>query len=192
METVSLLAALTGGIISFISPCVLPLVPAYLSFISGLSLKEIQTGEDRMAILHRTVISSAVFVAGFSTVFIAMGASASFIGNFLLMYKVAIGRVAGLLVFILGIHFLGIYRLKFLDVEHRFQGGSKNASLLSVFVIGLAFAFGWTPCIGPILAGILTIAATQDSVGQGVLLLTVYSAGLGIPFCWSQSPPTHV
>jgi cytochrome c-type biogenesis protein len=178
---VSIITAFIAGIISFISPCVLPLVPAYLSFISGVSLDDIK-GQQRAAVLGTVTKNTIFFVLGFSAVFVAFGATATTIGQFLGENKALISRIAGVLVIIFGLHFIGIYRIKWLLMEKRFQTQGSKVSLLSSFAIGLAFAFGWTPCIGPILAGILAIAATQETVWQGILLLAIYSAGLGLPF----------
>lgn len=182
MEQVSIIAALTAGIISFLSPCVLPLVPAYISFISGVSLEELKQGQDRSKILMRVSIRMAVFIMGFSLVFILLGASATFIGNFLLTRMHVLSKIAGVVIVIFGLHLVGIYRLNFLNYERRFQVTGKALNTFTILVLGMAFAFGWTPCIGPILAAILTLAATQQTIMQGVVLLGVYSIGLGIPF----------
>ncbi|MCP4632064.1 MAG: cytochrome c biogenesis protein CcdA [candidate division Zixibacteria bacterium] len=178
---VSIFTAFIAGIISFVSPCVLPLVPGYLSFISGVSLDDIKA-KGQKGVLRSVVLNTLFFILGFSLVFIAFGATATVFGQFLGEYKSIISRIAGILVIIFGLHFMGIFKIKWLLYEKRFQSAGKKAGFLSSFLIGLAFAFGWTPCIGPILAGILSIASTQESVGQGVLLLAVYSAGLGLPF----------
>ena len=177
----SIVTAFLAGIISFVSPCVLPLVPGYLSFISGVSLDDIKT-QKKGGVLKKVTLNTLFFVAGFSLVFIAFGATATTIGQFLGQHKTIISRIAGIMVIVFGLHFMGVFRIKWLLYEKRFQTQGSKAGFLSSFLIGLAFAFGWTPCIGPILAGILTIAAAQETVGQGILLLAVYSAGLGIPF----------
>ena len=182
MEQVSIFAALTAGIISFISPCVLPLVPAYISFISGVSLDDLQKGEDRKRIMLRVSSRMGLFILGFSIVFILLGASATFVGQFLLEQLRLLSKVAGVLIVIFGLHLLGVFRLRFLNYEKRFQVGGKTLGGFSILLLGMAFAFGWTPCIGPILAGILALAATQETIGQGILLLGVYSLGLGVPF----------
>lgn len=178
---ISIITAFIAGIISFASPCVLPLVPAYLSFISGVSVDEIKT-EKKGGVLRKVILNTLFFVLGFSIVFVAFGATATAIGQFLGENKTIIGRVAGIIVIIFGLHFMGVFRIKWLLIEKRFQTQGSKAGFLSSFLIGLAFAFGWTPCIGPILAGILSIAATEESVFKGIFLLSMYSAGLGIPF----------
>ena len=178
---VGLITAFVAGFVSFISPCVLPLVPAYLSFMSGVSLADLRGGERRSTHAREVLRASLAFVLGFSLVFVALGASASAIGQQLLRATPVIARVAGLLILVLGVHMTGLVRIPFLAYERRFQAG-KGAGVATSFVMGLAFAFGWTPCIGPILAVILAQAASAETVGRGVLLLAVYSAGLGIPF----------
>ena len=180
MGEVSLIAAFGAGILSFISPCVLPIVPGYLSFISGVSIEEMQAA--RANLIKRVLVNSLFFVLGFSVVFIALGASATYISNFLANYKGIIGKVAGVLIILLGIHFLGIFKIKWLNYEKRFHVGSKQLGIVGSFFVGLAFAFGWTPCIGPILAGILALAAAEQTVSRGIILLAIYSAGLAIPF----------
>jgi cytochrome c-type biogenesis protein len=180
MTDVSLLAAFVGGFLSFISPCVLPLIPGYVSFVSGMSLEELRGG----AIVTRWQVlpASLAFVSGFSLVFIALGASASVIGEFLMQRLPLLGKIAGILIIIFGLHTMGVFRLRFLETEKRVHAAAKPAGLVGAFLVGLAFAFGWTPCIGPILGGILAIAASKDTVGDGMRLLAIYSAGLGIPF----------
>lgn len=180
MENVTLITAFGAGILSFISPCVLPIVPGYISFISGVTFDELQ--EKRQKVMYRVFINSLFFVLGFSVVFISLGASATFISGFLHDYKHIISKVAGALIFILGLHFVGLFRIRWLNYEKRFRVGSKQLGIVGSFVVGLAFAFGWTPCIGPILAGILAMAAVEGTVSRGVLLLGFYSAGLAIPF----------
>jgi cytochrome c-type biogenesis protein len=183
MEQVTLLTAFAAGLLSFISPCVLPLIPGYLSFVSGLSLDEMRAGArgDRAA-RRQVLTASSVFVLGFSLVFVALGASASAIGEFLLSRLPLLGKIAGVLIIVFGLHTMGVFRLRFLETEKRVQTSRKPAGLLGALLVGIAFAFGWTPCIGPILGGILAIAGSRDSVGEGVQLLAVYSLGLGIPF----------
>lgn len=180
MSEVSWITAFAAGFLSFISPCVLPIVPGYLSFISGVSIEQMK--EKQSASIRRVFISSLFFVMGFSVVFIALGASATAVSAFLRDYMQIIAKVAGVLIIILGIHFIGLYKIKWLNYEKRFQVRSEKMSLLGSFAMGFAFAFGWTPCIGPILAGILAIAATEETVWRGILLLVFYSAGLAIPF----------
>ncbi|MGQ0457591.1 MAG: cytochrome c biogenesis CcdA family protein [Hyphomicrobium sp.] len=171
-----------AGLASFLSPCVLPLVPPYLGYIGGTTLDQL-TGEDRIdqAVWRRVVIASIVFVLGFTTVFVALGAGASAIGQFLLAYRGPLGAAAGVLIILFGLHFLGVLRIPLLYREARFEGGG-GASLAGAYVMGLAFAFGWTPCIGPVLATVLAVAANEGSLPAGVSLLAVYALGLGIPF----------
>jgi cytochrome c-type biogenesis protein len=182
LENISILAAFTAGVISFISPCVLPLIPGYLSFISGVSVEELKTGDKRSEALRKVSVNTLFFVLGFSVVFVALGASATVIGEFLLSKLALFTKIAGVIIIILGLHIMGVFRISFLNYEKRFHRKSKPLGPLGSFAVGLAFAFGWTPCIGPILAGILALAANQDTVGKGVALLSSYSLGLGIPF----------
>ena len=179
-ENVTLVAAFVAGFLSFISPCVLPLIPGYISFVSGASLEDMRAGGT--ATRRHILVRSLAFVLGFSLVFIAFGASASAIGGFILERQRLLGRIAGALIIVFGLHMMGVFRLAFLDNEKRAQTHRKPAGPLGAFLVGLAFAFGWTPCIGPILAGILVIAGSRDTIGEGVLLLAVYSLGLGVPF----------
>lgn len=182
MENIGIFTALLFGLLSFVSPCVLPIVPGYLSFISGISYEEMQQSDSRARVRNRVLLTSLLFVLGFSTVFIALGASATALGQFLHEQKNIISKVAGVVIIILGLHMTGIVKIPFLNYEKRFQSSGKQIGLLGAYVIGLAFAFGWTPCIGPILSGILLIASQQDTILKGVILLTAYSLGLGIPF----------
>jgi cytochrome c-type biogenesis protein len=192
---ISYAAAAAGGLFSFLSPCVLPLVPAYLCFIAGTSFEELTREDARGEALgsegltRRVALGAVGFVLGFSTIFVALGASASAINPLILGNKDLLGRVAGVIIIIFGLHYMGLFRIGFLNREARFQPnhlGDVSQSLvlqfLSPYVLGLAFAFGWTPCIGPILATILAVAASQESLTSGVLLLGTYSLGLGIPF----------
>ena len=192
---ISLFVAFGGGMLSFLSPCVLPLVPAYLCFLSGASLAqlcgshgeevaEVGSASDASAIRVpvRPVLPALAFVLGFSTVFVMLGAGASSLSQILVKNLDIFSKVAGLVIMLLGLHFIGVLRFKFLDRELRFQTTDTSHGLVGAYVIGLAFAFGWTPCIGPVLGTILTLAANQQQFGQGVLLLVVYSLGLGIPF----------
>ena len=181
-EIVTYPAALLAGFISFVSPCVLPVIPGYLSFISGVSMEEMQSRENRGEVTRKVAINSLFFVMGFSLVFILLGWTASSVGRFLLSYLHIFNKIAGVVLVIFGLHVMGILRIRFLNYEKRFQARTKPIGVWGAFLIGLAFAFGWTPCIGPILAGVLTMAAQSESQWQGVGLLTVYSAGLGIPF----------
>ena len=170
---VSIPAALLAGLISFLSPCVLPLVPPYLVYLSGLSLERFADDEPESAVRRETVVGAFLFVLGFSTVFVTLGASASVIGGLLRAYSYLLAKVAGVAIIIMGLHFLGVLSLGWLTRQKRFEV-VKPVGLWGAYVMGLAFAFGWTPCIGPILSAILLVAAQQDSVGQGILLLSTY------------------
>jgi len=181
-ESVSLFTALLAGLISFVSPCVLPIVPGYLSFISGVNLADLRGGQTQAALARRVALTSGAFVAGFSTVFITLGAAATLVGYYLQQYKRSLGMVGGVVIVILGLHTAGVLQIKWLLYEKRAEVKSRPLGLIGAYVVGVAFAFGWTPCIGPILGAILLYASQQDTVGQGVLLLAAYSAGLGIPF----------
>jgi len=182
MDNVSLFAAFTAGLLSFLSPCILPLIPAYLSFISGVSLSEMGKEAFHRKSSARVLSNALFFVLGFSFVFVSLGASATFLGKFLLAELGILRRIAGVLVILFGFHMLGVFRVGFLDQERRYHQRKKSLGLFGSFLVGLAFALGWTPCIGPILATILFLASTKETVGQGVWMLAVYSAGLGIPF----------
>jgi cytochrome c-type biogenesis protein len=181
--TGSFIGAFLGGLLSFLSPCVLPIVPGYLSFISGVNLAQVRDGQATAALTRRVALTSLFFVLGFSTVFVALGAAASLVvGALLLEHKRAFAVVGGAVILVLGLHTMGVLRIPWLLSQHRADAKLKPVGLAGAYVVGLAFAFGWTPCIGPILAGILALAAERETVAQGVLLLSVYSAGLGIPF----------
>jgi cytochrome c-type biogenesis protein len=182
MDNVSLFAAFSAGLLSFLSPCILPLIPAYLSFVSGVSLGEMGKEAFHRKSSARVLSNALFFVLGFSFVFVSLGASATFLGKFLLAELGILRRIAGALVILFGLHMLGIFRVGFLDQERRYHQRKKSLGLFGSFLVGLAFALGWTPCIGPILATILFLASTKETVGQGIWLLAVYSAGLGIPF----------
>ncbi len=172
--------ALFAGVISFLSPCVLPIVPPYLAYMSGVSMADM-TGQERAA--RRQVIFAALFfVLGLSTVFLFLGFTASAFGAFFLQNQVLFARISGVVVIIFGLHFLNVFRIPFLDREARIDAGEGGGSAFGAYVLGLAFAFGWTPCIGPQLGAILSLAAGEASVARGTLLLGVYAAGLGIPF----------
>ncbi|NRG19306.1 cytochrome c biogenesis protein CcdA [Rhizobiales bacterium] len=174
--------ALLAGLISFASPCVLPLVPPYLCFLAGVSLQTL-TGEDSGGVHSGRIVASAVaFVLGFAAVFVSLGASASLIGSFAVDHLTELGYVAGAIILILGLHFLGIFKIGILSREARFQTREKPVGLVGAFVVGLAFAFGWTPCVGPVLAAILFVAAGEAEAFKGASLLFAYSLGIGIPF----------
>jgi len=182
MGEVSLFAAFFAGVISFVSPCVLPLIPGYLSFISGVSVEEMKKKDEKTRVLKRVGLNSIFFILGFSVVFVLLGASATFVGNFLLSKLGILYKIAGVIIVLFGLHLLGLFKIPFLNYEKRFHARTKPLGFLGAFLVGLAFAFGWTPCIGPILAGILVLASNQETVGKGVILLSFYSLGLGIPF----------
>ena len=184
-SSVSLAAAFLAGLVSFISPCVLPIVPGYLSFISGVNVAQFKGGNAPSDLVRRVVLTSLAFVLGFSTVFVALGAAATLIGALLQEHKRTFGMVGGILIIVLGLHTAGVFKIPFLLSEKRASVSSKPLGLLGAYVVGLAFAFGWTPCIGPILGAILLYASQQETVSQGVVLLSAYSAGLGIPFLLS-------
>lgn len=196
-ENVTLLAAFGAGLLSFISPCVLPLIPGYLSYVSGLSLDDLRGGSGAAAAgggtavavaappaaRRRVIMASLAFILGFSIVFISLGASASVVGQFLMSRLTILSKVAGAIIIVFGLHTMGVLRIEWLYQEKRVQTGQRPpAGFIGATLVGIAFAFGWTPCIGPILAGILAIAATRDTVGDGVQLLSAYSLGLGVPF----------
>ena len=171
--------ALLAGIISFLSPCVLPIVPPYLAYMSGMSVGEISSeGRGR----NRATVSALFFVLGLSTVFIILGFAASAFGAFFLQNQVLFAQISGAVIIVFGLHFLGVFRIGFLDREARMDAGDQGGSSFGAYILGLAFAFGWTPCIGPQLGAILTLAASEASVTRGTVLLGIYAAGLGIPF----------
>ena len=181
MHDVSVPAAVLAGLISFLSPCVLPLVPPYLVYLTGATIEHVANDEGVQASKRAVMTSALVFVLGFSTVFVALGASASLIGGFIRAWSAELSILAGVIIIIMGLHFLGLTRIGLLMREGRLPI-PKPVGLWGAYVMGLAFAFGWTPCIGPILAAILSVAAAEATVAKGAMLLPVYSAGLGIPF----------
>ncbi len=178
---VPIMTALIAGLISFLSPCVLPLVPPYLVFLAGTSLERFADAEPERRVKRETVLAAALFVLGFSTVFVALGASASVIGSLIRAYSGPLSTIAGIAIIVMGLHFLGITPIALLHRQKRLEV-AKPVGLWGAYVMGLAFAFGWTPCIGPILAAILAVAASEQTVAKGAGLLAVYSLGLGIPF----------
>jgi cytochrome c-type biogenesis protein len=184
-DSVSLFAAFLAGIVSFVSPCVLPIVPGYLSFISGVNLAQLRGGEAPAGLTRRVALTSVFFVLGFSTVFVTLGAAATIVGELLQTHKRALGIVGGVVIIVLGLHMAGLVKIDWLLAEKRATVRQRPLGLFGAYVVGLAFAFGWTPCIGPILGAILLYASQQETVAQGVLLLAAYSAGLGIPFILS-------
>ncbi len=178
-ENINILTAFLFGLLSFISPCVLPIIPGYISFISGHTLDDIK-GDKSAA--RAVMLNSLVFIAGFTMIFVLMGAAATSIGQLLNDNLNLISKIAGGIIIIFGLHMIGIFKIGFLNYEKRFHLQDKKLGILGSFAVGAAFAFGWTPCIGPVLAGILAIASQQETVMQGIILLFVYSLGLGIPF----------
>ncbi len=182
MEKVSLLMAFGGGLLSFFSPCVLPVIPSYISYITGISFEDLTGEQDRRRIRMVTLENSLLFIAGFSFVFILLGASSSFLGSVLFDYQEAVRKIGGVLIVIMGCYIAGILKIGFLTRDKRLHLRNKPAGLLGSFLVGIAFAAGWTPCIGPILGSILLYAGTAGSVASGIELLTAYALGLGLPF----------
>lgn len=175
----AMMIAIVAGLLSFLSPCVLPIVPPYLAYMGGISMTEMQGG---MSGRRRVMLSALFFVLGLSTVFLFLGFTASAFGSFFLQNQEWFSLAAGIIVMIFGMHFLGIFRIGIMDREMRVDAGDQGGSAFGAYVLGLAFAFGWTPCIGPQLGAILTIAASEASLTRGTMLLGVYAMGLGIPF----------
>ena len=175
----AMFVALVAGLLSFLSPCVLPIVPPYLAYMSGVSMADMASGA---GVARRTTLTALFFVLGLSTVFLFLGFTASAFGAFFLQNQNTFNIVAGLIVMIFGAHFVGIYRIGFLDREARIDAGDHGGSAFGAYILGLAFAFGWTPCIGPQRGAILSLAASEASVARGTVLLAVYAAGLGLPF----------
>ena len=205
MIEVTIFGALIAGLLSFLSPCVLPLVPAYLSYISGVSVDALRQNDDANKGVRRTaIIQSLWFILGFSIIFIALGASATWLGQWLLGHMLILAKIAGSIIFIFGLHYAGLIRIPFLLMEARMDTASINArSGMGALILGSAFAFGWTPCIGPILGAILAVAGAQQNIMHGIILLGAYSAGLAIPFLlaafatnaflnWSQRFKRHL
>jgi cytochrome c-type biogenesis protein len=184
ISNISLVGAFGAGVLSFLSPCVLPLVPPYLCFLAGVSLDQLTRGGDQpaKAVNWRVVASSVAFVLGFSTVFVALGASASALGKTVTEHFDTLGIIAGVVIIVLGLHFLGVFRIGLLYREARFQNVGRGVGLLGAYVVGLAFAFGWTPCVGPVLATILLVAGVEGSALHGAVLLGAYALGIGLPF----------
>jgi cytochrome c-type biogenesis protein len=183
ISQISLFAAFSAGLLSFVSPCVLPLVPSYLSYITGLSVENLAKVEERARFKSAIILNSLLFIAGFSVVFIAFGASASLMGQLLYEYQDVIRKIGGVLIIIFGLYLLGILKLNFFMTERRLMHfEARPVGYLGSFLIGTAFAAGWTPCVGPVLGAILAYASTTESMSSGVMLLSAYSFGLGLPF----------
>jgi cytochrome c-type biogenesis protein len=181
MSEIGYISAFLGGLLSFLSPCVLPLIPSYVSFITGISFEDFKTG-DKARIRKLTLINSLAFVTGFSTVFVLLGVSSSYVGRFFAVYYDHIRIVGGTIIIVMGLYVMGVIKLNFLSAERRVHLDSKPRGHFGSYIVGLAFGAGWTPCIGPILGTILLIASTTGSAMEGFKLLIVYSAGLAIPF----------
>jgi cytochrome c-type biogenesis protein len=180
---VTYFGALIAGLLSFLSPCVLPLVPPYLCFLGGTTFDQLTGKDETPSHVYTTVVlSSVAFVLGFTTVFVMLGATATTLGQLVAENLPVLAKIAGVIIIIAGLHFLGVIHIPILHREARYQAEARPTGLVGAYIIGLAFAFGWTPCIGPVLGAILAVAAGEDSVSQGVSLLFVYSLGLGIPF----------
>ncbi|ENN87061.1 cytochrome c biogenesis protein Environmental Information Processing [Rhizobium freirei PRF 81] len=186
LADISILSALIAGALSFLSPCVLPLVPPYLCYMAGISVEQFRGGGAAVAagpgVRSNVLMSALFFTLGFATVFIALGAGASSIGLLLRQHLDLLAKIGGIIIVVMGLNFLGVFRIGLLAREARFQSGGKPATLTGAYIMGLAFAFGWTPCIGPVLGAILGVAASRETVGAGAGLLAVYSLGLAIPF----------
>jgi len=182
LSAIGIVSVFAAGLISFLSPCVLPLVPGYVSYVAGGSLEELRDDEGLSRRRVAALVLSAFFVLGFTAVFVALGASASAVGGFLLQHKTIFEYAAGGLIIVFGLYLTGLVKIPFFQREARFAGRLAGGKPASAFLLGAAFAFGWTPCIGPVLGGILTLTATSADVGRGVALLAVYSLGLGVPF----------
>lgn len=176
----AMLVALAAGVLSFLSPCVLPIVPPYLAYMGGISMPELRDGGSKAR--RRILLPALFFVLGLSTVFLFLGFTASVFGSLFLQYQGILAKVSGVVVIVLGLHFLGLFRIPLLDREARMDVGDRGGSALGAYLLGLAFAFGWTPCIGPQLGAILSLAASEASTVRGTTLLAVYAIGLGLPF----------
>jgi len=183
MDNISIATALLAGVLSFLSPCVLPLLPGYLSFMSGESIETL-ANSDRKAARLKVFLGAVFFGLGFMLVFVLLGASATKIGIFLKSYKLILGKIAGAVIIVLGLHMLGIFRINKLLVQKKWNYSNKSGKpfYLNAFLLGIAFVFGWTPCLGPVLAGIFALAASKETVGQGIILLSAFGFGLWIPF----------
>ncbi|OVE78151.1 cytochrome C biogenesis protein [bacterium F11] len=182
LPNMSMWMALSAGFLSFISPCVLPIIPSYMGFITGMSFEDLTQNQNQAAIRRATIINSLLFILGFSTIFIILGATATAFGSALNKYQHIMRLVGGAIVVILGVHFTGLVNIKFLQVEKRIHLRNRPLGYLGSLLIGFAFGAGWTPCIGPILGSILMVAATQTEVTKGISLLGMYSIGFGVPF----------
>lgn len=185
-DNVTFIGAFVAGLLSFLSPCVLPLIPSYITYITGLSFADLQAEHPTHAVRRQTMVHSLIFIAGFTTVFVLLGASATFIGSYLQEHMDILRKIGGVMIVIFGLHVSGIFDIGILLGEKRLTIHRKPAGYLGSFIVGIAFAAGWTPCIGPILASILMVAATEGTIAKGILLLLIYSLGLAIPFFLSS------
>jgi cytochrome c-type biogenesis protein len=174
------IAAFLAGLVSFLSPCVLPLVPGYVSLISGVGVEQLKTQESQL--LRKVMLNSVAFILGFSVVFITLGAVATEVSQALSRYRSTLAQIAGVVIILFGLHLTGVFKIKALYTDARLHSVKGGSTAWGAFVIGFAFAFGWTPCVGPVLTVILTFAAAQDSITKGIMLLAVYSMGLAVPF----------
>ena len=182
-QQVSLVMAFFAGLLTFLSPCVLPLIPAYISFITGMSIDDLVSGrEEKSKMTGRIFLEMVLFILGFSLVFILLGASASYFGKFVLSHLKLLRTIGGILVILFGLYIAGIFNISFFGYERKIHLKMKPTNILGSFIVGIVFALGWTPCVGPILGTILTYAGTQETVSKGIFLLSSYSLGLGIPF----------
>lgn len=182
-QQVSLVMAFFAGLLTFLSPCILPLIPAYISFITGVSIDDlVSSGEEKSKMTKRIFLEMILFILGFSLVFILLGASASYFGKSVLSHLKLLRVIGGILVIVFGLYITGLFNISFLGYERKIHLKMKPANILGSFIVGIVFALGWTPCVGPVLGTILTYAATQETVREGVFLLGSYSLGLGIPF----------
>ena len=180
-ESVGMPIALLAGVLSFLSPCVLPLVPSYLSFVTGMSLEDLQQGVDR----RRVMVQATLFVTGFTLIFVVLGAGATFLGSFMLLNRDWIARIGGVIIIVFGLHLMGVFQMLPLLREKRLHMADKPTGHVGTLLVGMAFGAGWTPCIGPVLGSIMTMAASQARLSTGILLLFVYSMGMAIPFLLS-------
>lgn len=179
--TISFLAAFAAGLLTFLSPCILPVIPAYISYLTGISFDELKGGQAK-EIRKKTLIHSLLFVLGFSFVFITLGASASYLGKFFIAYRTTISKVGGIFVILFGLYIMGLFKLDFLSKERRIKFKSNKGSKVGSVLLGITFAAAWTPCVGPILGSVLVLAGTSEKMLQGMGLLSIYSLGIAIPF----------
>ncbi len=180
--SISLLVAFSAGFLSFVSPCVLPLLPSYVTFITGLSMEQLTSGEDAARVKRIVLINSVLFALGFTTIFVGLGASATYVGQWLLTYQTVLNKVAGGIIVIFGLYVMGVFKFRWMAADKRLHLDQRPKGYIGSYFVGMAFAAGWTPCVGPILGSILLMAAQADTVGEGMGLLAVYSAGLAVPF----------